>query len=75
MPYPEYIRLANAFQSIRIECKKKWLAFRGYQKQMRDDRRVDKRNSAAVLQAHSLSIAATPQVHPPPKDGSGCCSD
>jgi uncharacterized protein (DUF2236 family) len=68
MLYPEAMRLANAYQSIRIECKKKWLAFRAYQKKMRDDRRVDKRNNAAVLQAHSLSMAATPQVQAAPKD-------
>ena len=71
MLYPEAMRLANAFQSIRIECKKKWLAFRAYQKQIRDDRRVDKRNSAALLQARSLFIVATRQVHARPTDASG----
>jgi hypothetical protein len=65
--YPEYIRLANAFRSIRIECKRKWLAFRAYQQKMRDDRR----NNAAAIQAHSLSIAATLQVHAQPNKASG----
>jgi uncharacterized protein (DUF2236 family) len=71
MLYPEAMRLTNAFQSIRIECKKKWLAFRAYQKKMRDDRRVGKVNNAAVLQAHSLSAAATHQTHAQPKDANG----
>jgi hypothetical protein len=71
MLYPETMRLTNAFQSIRIECKKKWLAFRAYQKKMRDDRRVGKINNAAVLQAHSLSVTATHQIHVQPKDASG----
>jgi hypothetical protein len=71
MLYPEAMRLTNAFQSIRIECKKKWLAFRAYQKKMRGDRRADKINNAAVLQAHSLSVAATRQIHAQPKDTSG----
>ena len=71
MLYPEAMRLANAFQSIRIECKEKWLALRAYQKQMRERRRSDKRNSAALLQAHSLFIVATRQVHAQPKDASG----
>jgi hypothetical protein len=70
MLYPEAMRLANAFQSIRIECKKKWLAFRAYQKQMREHRRADKVNSAALLQAHSLVIVANRQVHTQPKDAS-----
>ena len=71
MLYPEAMGLANAFQSIRIECKKKWLALRAYQKKMRDDRREDKRNSAVLLQARSLFIVATHQVHAQPKDASG----
>jgi uncharacterized protein (DUF2236 family) len=65
--YPEAMRLGNAYQSIRIECKKKWLAMRAYQKTMRDDMRGDKINKAAVLQAHALFRAATVQA--PPKDG------
>jgi uncharacterized protein (DUF2236 family) len=71
MLYPEAMRLANTFQFIRNECRAKWLAFRAYQKQVRDDRQENKRNSAAVLQAHSLSVAAAPQFHLPPKDASG----
>jgi hypothetical protein len=71
MPYPEAMRLTNAFQSIRIECKKKWLAFRAYQKKMREDRRVGKINGAAVLQAHSLSVTVTHQIHAQPKDAGG----
>jgi hypothetical protein len=62
MLYPEALRLSNAFQSIRIECKEKWLAFRAYQKQIRQDRRTDKINNAALLQAHSLFIVATHQI-------------
>jgi hypothetical protein len=68
MVYPAYKRLVDAYQATRIECKGKWLAVRTYQKKMRDDRRADKRNIAVVLQAHSLSMAATPEVHAPPKD-------
>jgi hypothetical protein len=71
MLYPEAMRLTNAFQSIRIECKEKWLAFREYQKKMREGRRADKTNGAALRQAHSLFIVATRQVHAEPKDASG----
>jgi hypothetical protein len=71
MLYPEVMRLTNAFQSIRIECKKKWLALRAYQKKMRDDRREGKRNSAVLLQARPLFIVATHPVHAPPKDANG----
>ena len=53
--YPAYMRLADAYQSLRIECKEKWLALRTYRRKMRDDRRDDKTNNAAVLQAHALS--------------------
>jgi hypothetical protein len=73
MLYPEAMRLANAFQSLRIECKKKWLALRAYQRKMRDDRRADKKNKTATLQAHSLFIVGTPQVQAPPRDASGSC--
>ena len=69
--YPAYIRLADAYQSLRIECREKWLAVRAYRKKMRDDRRDDKTNKTATLQAHSLFIVATPQVHTQPKDASG----
>jgi hypothetical protein len=62
MLYPEALRLWDAYQSIRIDCKEKWLAFRAYQEKMREDRRADKRNSAALLQAHSLFIVATHQI-------------
>jgi hypothetical protein len=71
MLYPEAMRLTNAFQSIRIECKEKWLAFREYRKKMREGRRADKTNGAALRQAHSLFIVATRQVHAQPKDASG----
>src|ERR1700730_13776094 len=53
--HPPFMRLADAYQSLRIECKEKWLAVRTYRKKMRDDRRDDKTNNAAVLQAHALS--------------------
>jgi hypothetical protein len=55
MLHPEYMRLADAYQSLRIECKKKWLALRTCRRKMRDDRRDDKTNNAAILQAHALS--------------------
>jgi hypothetical protein len=55
MLHPAFMRLADAYQSLRIECKEKWLAVRTYRKKMRDDRRDDKTNNAAVLQAHALS--------------------
>ncbi len=71
MLYPEAMRLANTFQSIRIECKNKWLALKAYQKKMREHRQADKRNNAALLQAHSLFMLATHQVHAQPKDVSG----
>ena len=54
MPHPAFIQLADAYQSLRVECKKKWLALREYRKTMRDDRRDDKTNNAAVLHAHAL---------------------
>ena len=71
MLYPAYKRLLDAYQATRIECKAKWLAVRTYQKKMRDDRRAGKRNNAVVLQARSLFIVATRQVHQRPKDASG----
>jgi hypothetical protein len=49
------MRLADAYQSLRIESKEKWLAVRTYRREIRDDRRNDKRNKAAGLQAHALS--------------------
>lgn len=55
MLHPAYIRLADAYQSLRIDCKEKWLAVRTYRRKMRDDRRDDKTNNAAGLQAHALS--------------------
>lgn len=70
MLYPEVMRVTNAFQSIRIECKKKWLALRAYQTKMRERRREDKRNRAVLLQSRSLFIVATHQVHAQPKDAS-----
>jgi hypothetical protein len=71
MLYPEVMRVANTFQFIRNECKAKWFALRAYQKQMREHRRADKRNSAVLLQAHSLFVVATRQVHARPEDVSG----
>ena len=38
LPYPAYIGLVDTFQSIRIECKEKWLALRAHRKKMRDNR-------------------------------------
>jgi hypothetical protein len=55
MLHPAYMRLVDAYQSLRIECKEKWLAVRTYRRKMRGDRREDKTNNAAVLQAHALS--------------------
>src|SRR5665811_74988 len=55
MPHPAYMRLADAYQSLRIESREKWLALRTYRRKMRDDRRNDKTNNAAGLQAHALS--------------------
>jgi hypothetical protein len=55
MLYPARIQLADAYQSLRIESKEKWLALRVYRKKMREDRRDDKTNNAAVLQARALS--------------------
>jgi hypothetical protein len=55
MLYPARIQLLDAYQSLRIESKEKWLALRAYRKKMREDRRDDKTNNAAVLQAHALS--------------------
>jgi hypothetical protein len=49
------MRLADAYQSLRIDSKEKWLAVRTYRRKMRDDRRDDKTNSAAVLQSLTLS--------------------
>lgn len=55
MLYPARIQLADAYQSLRIESKEKWLVLRAYRKKMRDDRRDDRTNNVAVLQAHALS--------------------
>jgi murein L,D-transpeptidase YcbB/YkuD len=55
LPHPAYMRLADAYQSLRIESKEKWLAVRTYRRKMRDGRRDEKINNAAVLQAHMLS--------------------
>jgi hypothetical protein len=35
--YPEYMRLVDAYQAIRIECRGKWLAVRTHRKKMRDE--------------------------------------
>ena len=55
MPYSEYMKLADAYQSLRIECKEKWLALRIYRRKMFECRRNDRRNNAAILQADALS--------------------
>jgi hypothetical protein len=38
MLYPARIQLADAYQSLRIECKGKWLALRTYRIKMRDEK-------------------------------------
>jgi hypothetical protein len=55
LPYPAYMRLADAYQSLRVESKEKWLAVRTHRRKMRDGRRDDKTNNAAILQAQMLS--------------------
>jgi hypothetical protein len=50
LPHAEYMRLADAYQSLRIESKKKWLALRTYRRKMRDDKIKD----LAALQSHAL---------------------
>src|SRR5450432_3055346 len=54
MPHPAYMRLADAYQSLRIESKEKWLALRTYRRKMRDDKRDYRTNSATILQANTL---------------------
>jgi hypothetical protein len=50
LPYPAYMRLADAYQFLRIESKEKWLAVRTHRRKMRDD----KINDAVALRSHAL---------------------
>lgn len=36
--HPAYMRLVDAYQNIRSECRQKWLAVGAYRKKIRDDR-------------------------------------
>jgi hypothetical protein len=37
LPHPAYIRLVDAYQNIRSECREKWLAVGAHRKEIRDD--------------------------------------
>jgi hypothetical protein len=37
LPHPAYMRLVDTFQSVRVECKEKWLAVRAHRKKMREE--------------------------------------
>ena len=41
MLHPAFMRLADAYQSLRIECKEKWLALMTYRIKMRDEQTKD----------------------------------